>query len=105
MYCHKCLSKQNEENKKIGFRDTCSKCGFDLHVCKNCRHYAEDKPNDCNIFDIEPVSDKEKFNFCEEFSPNEKPVKSHSGSLKEASQKLGEKEELKKKDFKSLFED
>lgn len=105
MYCHKCLSEQMQDVKKIGFREVCSKCGFDLHVCKNCRHYIPGKPNDCNVFDIEPVLDKEKFNFCEEFSPLDKPTKPSSSSIKDASKKLGSTEEIAKKDFKSLFED
>ena len=105
MYCHKCGKEQFSEIAKIGFHEICSICGVDLHVCKNCRHYAPGKPNECNVFDIEPVLDKEKFNFCEEFSVSTKPPECSSSNIKEASKKLGGNEIPQKKDFNSLFDE
>lgn len=66
MFCFKCKTKYLE---KVGFRAVCETCGFDLHVCKNCKYYNASKPNCCSIPNTEPVSDREKFNFCEDFFP------------------------------------
>lgn len=69
MICFKCKTHIEVAEKKIGFRDTCDACGTDLHVCKNCKFYSPGKPNDCLVPNTEYISDRERFNFCEEFSP------------------------------------
>ena len=66
--CWKCKTK-NEFERKLSFRATCIKCSRDLHVCLNCSHHMQVKPNECNIPNTDPVYDREKYNFCEEFSP------------------------------------
>lgn len=86
MHCYKCEEKIEEE--KIGFRATCPKCGYDLHICKNCRFYQEGKPRDCNIPNIEPVIDKEKYNFCEEFRPKNNFEKNKKKSISDISKQL-----------------
>lgn len=52
---------------KISFRADCPHCGADLHVCLNCMNHAVGKPNECSIPGTEPIRDREKGNFCEEF--------------------------------------
>lgn len=52
----------------VGFRDTCPRCGRDLHVCRNCRFYERGAYNDCRESQAERVLDKEKANFCEYFT-------------------------------------
>ncbi|MBI5346255.1 MAG: hypothetical protein HZB76_03850 [Chlamydiae bacterium] len=89
MYCFKC-KKKLDTPKKVGFRDSCLYCGADLHVCKNCRHYAPGKPNDCNVPNTEFVKDRERFNFCEDFSPLDTP----------SMEKTHRKDEIAKKLFK-----
>lgn len=56
------------DRNKVPFRETCSFCGADLHVCKNCRYYSPGRANDCLVPGTEYVADREKFNFCEEYS-------------------------------------
>lgn len=53
---------------KLPFREVCDKCGAYLHCCVNCRHYKPGLPNDCKVPGTEPISDRERFNLCEEFS-------------------------------------
>jgi hypothetical protein len=55
-------------NGKISFRATCEKCNADLHCCKNCKFYKVGKPNDCLIPGTEFIADREKNNYCEDFS-------------------------------------
>jgi len=65
-YCYKCHTGWKGDTQP-GRRDTCDKCGADLHLCLNCRFYNTHKSNDCEANDAEPIVDKEKGNFCEEF--------------------------------------
>jgi hypothetical protein len=88
MICWKCRSKLDLINKKIGFRDSCEKCFADLHVCKNCRYYSIGKPNDCEVPLTEFVSDREKYNFCEEFRPKENFAKEKKISKEDIEKKL-----------------
>lgn len=52
-----------------GRRDECLKCGADLHVCLNCRHYDKNAYNECREPAAEVVREKERSNFCDFFSP------------------------------------
>ncbi|MEI6242152.1 MAG: hypothetical protein WCP39_01965 [Chlamydiota bacterium] len=102
MNCWKCKATLDLLEKKISFRAECPHCGVELHVCKNCCFYCVGKPNDCFIPDIEKVVDKERRNFCEEFSPLKESASSDSTS-KPSRSSLGEIP--KKKTFDSLFKD
>ena len=88
MNCFKCQVKIDTFGRKIGFREQCEKCGFDLHVCKNCEYYIPGKPNDCHIPGTEPVKDRERFNFCEDFSPRKTPFKEEKKNLDDIAKKL-----------------
>jgi hypothetical protein len=72
MFCYRCKKKLDLSNDKISFRSCCDFCGFDQHVCLNCKYYSIGKPNDCNVPNSERVLDKEKYNFCEDFKKKEK---------------------------------
>ena len=101
MYCWKCNTKQKLEKNKVGFRDICSSCSFYLHACKNCKYYSPGKPNDCSFPNTEYVSDREKYNFCEEFSPiHQKLEKKQSPDI---SLKLFGEDFDEKKGFNDLF--
>lgn len=51
------------------WRDTCAACGAWLHACLNCAHYDRDAYRQCRASaSAEFVSDKEKYNFCEEYT-------------------------------------
>ena len=105
MYCFHCQKKIELEQGKVGFRSSCPFCDFDLHICKNCKFYLVGKPNDCIVPNVELVQDKEKYNFCEEFRPNDLPSEKKSSSSDDVSEKLFGEKSKKKKDFGSLFDD
>ncbi len=107
MYCHKCKKKLELPNKKIGFKDRCFFCEADLHVCKNCRFYSIGKPNDCLASNTDYVSDREKYNFCEEFSFKDTLNQQHLKSKKDIAKKLFDDiDDIDlDKDFDSLFKD
>jgi len=116
MYCHRCKKKLDLSNKKVGFKETCFFCEADLHVCKNCKFYQIGKPNDCLVPNTEYVSDREKNNYCEEFSFKEDLDKDLSKSKKDIAKKLFKDPDPKNTDnnkdqndldngFDSLFKD
>ncbi len=57
--------------ERVGFRATCSSCDADLHVCRNCRHHDPAVYNECRESNAEWVSDRERANHCDYFSPGE----------------------------------
>lgn len=54
----------------VGRREDCSKCGADLHVCKNCEFYDSKSYNECKEPQADRVVEKERANFCDYFSPS-----------------------------------
>lgn len=66
--CWKCGTDISDYPNKIPFKATCDRCHSWLHVCRNCKHYCPGKPNDCLIPRTELIADREKLNFCEEFT-------------------------------------
>jgi hypothetical protein len=53
--------------ERVGFRETCSACDVDLHVCLNCTHYDSSAYNQCRESNAEWVSDRERANRCDYF--------------------------------------
>jgi hypothetical protein len=56
----------------IGRSTLCDGCGKDIRCCHNCRFYLSGAKGDCSETRAEPVSDKERANFCDWFSLNPK---------------------------------
>ncbi|MCB1111666.1 MAG: hypothetical protein H7A37_03795 [Chlamydiales bacterium] len=52
---------------KVPFKEVCPHCDSWLHCCKNCVYYKPGMPNDCQVPGTDPVTDREKFNYCEEY--------------------------------------
>lgn len=55
---------------RVGNRDTCPKCGSDLHSCRNCDFYDPGKNNQCSEPQAEWVREKEAANYCDYYRPN-----------------------------------
>jgi hypothetical protein len=81
---------------KIGFRDICTECGKDLHICKHCKFYSPGSFHDCLESVPESIFEKERMNFCDLFKPD--PLRF---SLKTGA----EKSHLAKQNFNKLFGD
>jgi len=47
----------------------CPQCRKQTHACRNCRFYEPGRPNDCQEPIAEPVTDKQRANFCDYFEP------------------------------------
>jgi len=72
MYCWKCGTEIAEISgvRKVLRTDTCSKCDSDLHACKNCQFHDRQYHNECRENQAEWVSDKERANYCDYFTPS-----------------------------------
>ena len=74
MKCWKCKQElPDPPGGKLSFRELCDNCQSWLHCCQNCVHHVLGKPNECEIPGTEFISDREKYNYCEEFK-----LKSHA---------------------------
>jgi hypothetical protein len=73
MRCFACnASIELAAGERVGFRDCCERCGADLHVCQNCRHRDPGAHNQCREPNTEWISDRERANHCEYFTPGER---------------------------------
>lgn len=52
-----------------GRRDECSKCGSDVHSCRNCKHYDRAAYNECREPQADVVKEKDRANFCDHYTP------------------------------------
>jgi hypothetical protein len=72
MQCWKCGAEIPDISgaRKVLRTDSCPQCDIDLHSCKNCRHYDPQYHNECRETQAEWVTDKERANFCDYFTPS-----------------------------------
>jgi len=74
MHCFACNARVSLASaERIGFRDDCTRCGADLHVCRNCVHHDPTAYNECRESNSERVDDRERANRCEYFEPGRAP--------------------------------
>ena len=92
VHCFSC-KKATSSISKIGFREECSHCRADLHVCKNCEFYDVKAYNQCRETSADVVQEKERSNFCDYFSANQ----SANSSVDKAAQLRAAAEALFKK--------
>ena len=50
---------------------SCSSCGADLHVCRNCSHHDPAAYNECREPQAERVGERERANRCDWFAPGD----------------------------------
>ena len=68
MECFSCRAAiELGAGERVGFRDECTGCRADLHVCRNCAHHDPGAYNECRESNAEWVSDRERANRCDYF--------------------------------------
>jgi len=82
----------------IGRSARCNDCGKDLRSCKNCRFFLPGSRGDCRENSAEPQQDKERANFCDWFSLDNKYRSQSTGRPNEI-----KKAEASKAAFDNLF--
>lgn len=74
MHCFACGAAVDlASGERVGFRDECPSCSADLHVCRNCRHHDPTAYNECRESNAERVSQRDRANRCDYFSPALEP--------------------------------
>lgn len=68
--CFRCGASLAGLSLPLSRRDGCPSCSVHLHVCRMCRFFDPAVPKQCLEDDAEEVTDKERVNFCEWFSPD-----------------------------------
>lgn len=77
MNCHACKNEIVIEGS-VSRTDECSHCGADIHCCLNCAHYDPYAHNRCREPQAEWVSNRDKANFCDFFTPGNLALKGES---------------------------
>jgi len=95
--CWYCGSPVTEPNP-IGRSQRCQDCGKDLRSCQNCRFFLSGAKGDCSETNAERQTDKERANFCDWFSLDEKYRSQSAGQVKDK-----EKAGASKAAFDNLF--
>lgn len=67
--CWKCGAVLAELILPVGRAEYCRACRAEVHVCRMCRFYDVTKAKQCAEPVADPVSDKERSNFCGYFEP------------------------------------
>lgn len=70
LHCYRCGESLARLGERLSRHDLCPGCSCELHVCRMCSHYDPQVPDQCREDDAERVSDKERANFCDYFSPS-----------------------------------
>lgn len=82
MRCRRCNAPITSE--KISFREECTQCHGDLHVCMNCLFYDTGKANSCREERADYVKEKDRANFCEYFRFTEREGETSAKAAAEA---------------------
>ena len=94
--CWYCGSPVTDEI--IGRSLRCQDCGKDIRCCRSCRFFLSGARGDCKEANAEMQSDKERANFCDWFSLDEKFRGKTTGQKSDI-----DKNDASKKAFDSLF--
>ena len=69
MICHHC-GNEVKVGSFISRSDECANCASDVRCCLNCGNYDPYAHNKCREPQAEWVTDRERANFCDFFTPN-----------------------------------
>lgn len=69
LLCYRCGASLVSLSMPLSRYDECPSCAVHLRVCRMCDNYAADVPRKCREDDAEEVTEKERLNFCEWFTP------------------------------------
>jgi len=61
----------------------CSSCGKPTLACRNCEYFSTSAPNQCREPVADPVSDKERSNFCGYFKAIARNIESQNRPTEE----------------------
>lgn len=88
LVCWKCGVELKGVILPLSRREVCASCRADQHVCKLCRHYDPRVADMCREDRAERVTDKERANFCDYFTPMPGAFKPSGTAAAEARNRL-----------------
>ena len=90
-----CFSCQQvlEYSDRVGLREECTKCGSDVHVCKNCDFHDAKIYNECREPQSDPIRERDRSNRCDFFRPKSAggPVMDEKAKMRAAAEALFKK--------------
>ncbi len=69
--CYRCGTSLAALSLPFSRQDMCPGCGNYLHVCRMCKNFDATVPRQCREDGAEDVTEKERLNFCDWYSPSE----------------------------------
>ena len=69
--CFRCGASLTAMSLPLSRQDECPECSVYLHVCRMCKDYDPSVPRQCREDGAEDVTEKDRVNFCDWFSPSE----------------------------------
>jgi hypothetical protein len=77
IHCHSC-GQPYEFRGSLGRRDVCSHCEAELRCCAQCHLYEPASARQCSEPQAEVPREKDRANFCDFFSPGDRPAAAES---------------------------
>ena len=68
--CFRCGASLAEVSLPLSRQDQCPECSAYLHVCRMCKNFDPSVPRQCHEDGAEDVTEKDRVNFCDWFSPS-----------------------------------
>ncbi len=69
--CFRCGASLAAMSLPLSRQDECPECSVYLHVCRMCKDFDPSVPRQCREDGAEDVTEKDRVNFCDWFSPSE----------------------------------
>ena len=86
--CFRCGASLAAMSLPLSRQDECPECSVYLHVCRMCKNFDPSVPRQCREDGAEDVTEKERVNFCDWFSPSDAafdPIKKDQADAAKAS--------------------
>ncbi|MCH7898922.1 MAG: hypothetical protein IIC62_06220 [Proteobacteria bacterium] len=68
--CFRCGASLAAMSLPLSRQDECPECSVYLHVCRMCKNFDPTVPRQCLEDGAEDVTEKDRVNFCDWFSPD-----------------------------------
>ncbi len=69
--CFRCGASLAAMSLPLSRQDECPECSVYLHVCMMCKDFDPTVPRQCREDGAEDVTEKDRVNFCDWFSPSD----------------------------------
>ena len=69
--CFSCGASLAAMSLPLSRQDECPECSVYLHVCRMCKDFDPTVPRQCREDGAEDVTEKDRVNFCDWFTPSE----------------------------------